>query len=60
MSTIKSTASMSFQGPLKAGDLAGFLAAVPKEASITLAETRGDQRDPGYVTLTASWAGAPR
>jgi len=57
---ITSTASMSFQGRLKAGDLAEFLAAVPKDAAISLTETRGDQRDPGYFTLTASWNGATR
>lgn len=55
---IRSTASMQFQGQLKAGDLADFLAAVPKDASISLTETRGDQRDPGYFTLTATWSGA--
>lgn len=57
---VTSTASMSFQGRLKAGDLAEFAAAVPKDASIAITETRGDQRDPGYVTLTATWTGAPR
>lgn len=57
---VTSTARMQFQGRLKAGDLAEFAAAVPKDASIAITETRGDQRDPGYFTLTATWSGAPR
>lgn len=57
---VTSTASMQFQGRLKAGDLAEFAAAVPKDAAIVITETRGDQRDPGYFTLTATWSGAAR
>jgi hypothetical protein len=57
---VTSTASMQFQGRLKAGDLAEFASAVPKDASIAITETRGDQRDPGYFTLTATWSGGSR
>ncbi|MFW0772503.1 hypothetical protein ACLRGI_04975 [Paenarthrobacter nitroguajacolicus] len=57
---IRNSASVQLQGQLKAGDLADFLAEVPKDATVALTETRGDQRDPGYFTLTATWAGAKR
>jgi hypothetical protein len=57
---IRSTASIQIQGPLKASDLAGFLDDIPDDAAISITETKGDQRDPGYSTITASWTKAAR
>ncbi|UYM26628.1 hypothetical protein SEA_BAUER_79 [Arthrobacter phage Bauer] len=56
---ITSTASMDVPGSLTAGALRDFAGSVPPEARVSIKEHRGDQRDPGYVTLTASWEGGP-
>lgn len=56
---ITSTASMDVPGSLTAGALRDFAGSVPPEARVTIKEHQGDQRDPGYVTLTATWEGGP-
>jgi len=56
---ITSTASMDVPGSLTAGALRDFAGSVPPEARVSIKEHHGDQRDPGYVTLTASWEGGP-
>lgn len=56
---ITTTASMNVPGSLTAGALRDFAASVPAEARVTIKEYQGDQREPGYVTLTASWEGGP-
>jgi len=56
---ITSTASMNVPGSLTAGALRDFAASVPAEARVSIKEYQGDQRDPGYVTLTATWDGSP-
>ena len=56
---ITSTASMDVAGSLTAGALRDFAGSVPPEARVSIKEHQGDQRDPGYVTLTATWEGGP-
>lgn len=56
---ITSTATMNVPSTLTAGALRDFAVSVPAEARVTITEHRGDQRDPGYTILTATWEGGP-
>lgn len=58
MTRITNTATMNVPSTLTAAALMDFCSSIPAEARISVKEHPGDQRDPGYVTLTATWDGA--
>lgn len=54
---IVKTGSMkiSFGYGASAVDLKAFFSEVPSEAKVVVDHYKGDQRDPSYTTITATW-----
>lgn len=54
--TITGTAEVTISNTITAEQLGWFVERVPPEATITVTNYAGDQRDPGYTILKATWA----
>lgn len=49
------TTTMDFQGSITKAEMQSFLDDIPSDASIRVTHHPGDQRDPSYTTLAATW-----
>lgn len=58
MNRVEFSAQMTITGTLTAGALLDMLETVPKEAKIRIESHKGDQKDPGYSTINATWDAA--
>lgn len=52
---VSTSTVLTITGAITARELIEHLRPIPSEASLRISEYKGDQRDPGYTTITATW-----